>query len=1225
MRRPRRLVKSLRAIDRRAPDPVRRFVRAGRDVARRTGRELTWEVAGRRGDSRLVTVVVTVSAEDLDYLDEAMESVVGQAHRDLEILVVPYGPEGRQVRAALARWTRSDYAVHIMSAQPPDLAAARDRGARAAHGRYLAFLRGHDVLPAKAIRDGVAALQRSDSDFVIGRVSNPTSVMRSILPRDDRVHDRRRYGVTLREFPAAVADSGLGNRLFSSAFWRRSRLTFAGARGESDVVLAAFQHAVAFDVITSTTYRPRNRAFGTPVEQLYDSTADLSAWLSDASTTRRRLRTLESTIGAALLDHWATGVIDHQLQTFLGDAERMTDEQWQALRSFTAGLLEAISDRAWSQTRAESRVKLRLLLADRRPALERFVADRWFEQDNVLTRVDEGGVYAEFPLDADAASVVDATDLAFAEHETPARVRVRNVRIVAADRLAVDVLARIQLVDLSDITPEVTARWLGYDDEDKRDDSIEPVPTDVIPVEDPQANMSIGHRYQDYRRGGFRVESDLSRLTTGRWRLEVTVRVGTITRSTDAMSFDNRGSAGLIGSRYQPRRVTVAGPTVAVKRGGGRLELVVRDAEPVRLVSAQVDGRRVQLRLRSRDGRSVESVVADAGPRHAAAGLKDGIATLDLPSPTVDSPRAWKLRAITDQGSHPIAWPAEPEPSLLDGWLGVGDGSVVVTRSEYGNAMLYESERSAILDDVDLAAGRVVVRGRWLGAEPADDAGLRLTARGSRCETAGAISTAADGSFTADIPLRWTPWGLDERLVPRDEYLFFLTDNAIATGEETDEPSGFAPELHVSAAFIDGMLSFRLTDEVRMRPICKPSRAPGFALSVPIPVADSGAYAQYRLQQQALSDPGPIDEQAVYLLSYNGSVATDSPAAIHQELRRRHPELKLYWGVNDPSTPLPEGGIPVLVNSPEWYRIVTTAAHLVQNVDFPRWWRKRPEQRFLQTFHGYPAKSMGLRMWRAKKFTPLRQQIELERTSAGWDLILTPAPAMDVHYRQEYDYAGPIENRGYPRDDALLDDRADQWRQEVRERLGIRPDQKVLLYAPTWRDHLASSYTSAAIVEYLDVDAASEALGDEYVFLLRGHRFNTKRPDRGWDAARILDVTDYPEINDLILASDVAVLDYSSLRFDFALTGRPMVFLVPDLADYTGGIRGFLFDYADSAPGPLLNTTDEVIAAVRDLKALSQSYRGQLAAFNAKYQYLQDGRAAERVVGRFFSDRQPEA
>ena len=104
------------------------------------------------------------------------------------------------------------------------------------------------------------------------------------------------------------------------------------------------------------------------------------------------------------------------------------------------------------------------------------------------------------------------------------------------------------------------------------------------------------------------------------------------------------------------------------------------------------------------------------------------------------------------------------------------------------------------------------------------------------------------------------------------------------------------------------------------------------------------------------------------------------------------------------------------------------------------------------------------------------------------------------------------------------------------------------------------------MTEHLDVDAAAAALGDSHVILLRGHRFHAPGPSR----PGVVDVTDHPEINDLVLASDVAVLDYSSLRFDYALTGRPMVFLVPDLEDYTGGVRGLPLPVRRDRPGPLV-------------------------------------------------------
>jgi CDP-glycerol glycerophosphotransferase len=392
----------------------------------------------------------------------------------------------------------------------------------------------------------------------------------------------------------------------------------------------------------------------------------------------------------------------------------------------------------------------------------------------------------------------------------------------------------------------------------------------------------------------------------------------------------------------------------------------------------------------------------------------------------------------------------------------------------------------------------------------------------------------------------------------------------------------------------------------------------GVALARPLAEDERGPYHQKRLQQWLVAGEVPLDPDAVYLQSYAGASATDSQLALHHELRRSHPHLKLHWGVADRSATVPEGARPVLLNSREWYRALAESTYLVSNIDFDRWFTKRPGQRMLQTFHGYPSKSMGIRLWTAKQFSPRRIDAELARTSGGWDLALTPTPEMDEHYRREYRYDGEIFSHGYPRDDVLVSPDADRIRDETRERLGIRKGQTAVLYAPTWRDDLATNYRSAQMAKHLDVESASRALGDDFVMLMRGHRFHARAGHHESRSTRMIDVTTYPEINDLILASDAAVLDYSSLRFDFALTGRPMLFLVPDLASYTGAVRGFLFDFASSAPGPLLNRAGEVIDALRDLERVSARYAGARDAFHAQYNYLQDGHSAEQVVARFF-------
>src|SRR5260370_22151947 len=117
-------------------------------------------------------------------------------------------------------------------------------------------------------------------------------------------------------------------------------------------------------------------------------------------------------------------------------------------------------------------------------------------------------------------------------------------------------------------------------------------------------------------------------------------------------------------------------------------------------------------------------------------------------------------------------------------------------------------------------------------------------------------------------------------------------------------------------------------------------------------------------------------------------------------------------------------------------------------------------------------------------------------------------------------------------------------------------------------------------------------------------------------AASVLDVTCYPDIADLLLITDIVVTDYFSVMFDFANTGRPMLFFAYDLERYRDQQRGFYFDFEADAPGPLLATTAEVIAAVRDIGQVARSYERARAAFTATFCPLDHGHAATRAVDR---------
>jgi CDP-glycerol glycerophosphotransferase len=152
----------------------------------------------------------------------------------------------------------------------------------------------------------------------------------------------------------------------------------------------------------------------------------------------------------------------------------------------------------------------------------------------------------------------------------------------------------------------------------------------------------------------------------------------------------------------------------------------------------------------------------------------------------------------------------------------------------------------------------------------------------------------------------------------------------------------------------------------------------------------------------------------------------------------------------------------------------------------------------------------------------------------------------------------------------------------------------------------------------LDVERLRAALGPDTIVLFRKHHYIIDPVPVTADGF-VRDVSSYPDGTELMLAADVLVTDYSSMMFDFAVTERPMLFFTYDLDAYRDEIRGFYFDFAAEAPGPLLRTNDELAEALGDLDAVIADHAARYRAFAAKFCEFDDGHATARVVDRLFA------
>ncbi|MGW8484290.1 CDP-glycerol glycerophosphotransferase family protein [Microbacterium sp. NPDC055903] len=374
----------------------------------------------------------------------------------------------------------------------------------------------------------------------------------------------------------------------------------------------------------------------------------------------------------------------------------------------------------------------------------------------------------------------------------------------------------------------------------------------------------------------------------------------------------------------------------------------------------------------------------------------------------------------------------------------------------------------------------------------------------------------------------------------------------------------------------------------------------GASVTIDPPLDDAHRTPEGRsvLEERYATAPGGT-ENAVFFESFYGHSAGCNPGAIDRELARRAPGVIRYWSVADLSVVVPEGAIAVVDGTPEWWRARAGARLLVVNDWLRRRFARKPGQKVLQTWHGTPLKRLALHR---PGFDP-RRMAAVVKESRRWDVLLAQNPYSERILRKAYAFFGkPIWLDGYPRNDVLTTgDGA-----TVRAALGIGAGEKVLLYAPTWRDDRDE------MVDFIDLERLAEDA--DAVVLVRGHS-RTFRPGRDRSGARVIDVTGYPQTAELLLASDALITDYSSVMFDFSVTGKPMYFLVPDLEHYRGRLRGFYFDLAERAPGPLLKTQEELTAALAD-PDVTPRYAQRYAAWRRQFNARDDGAAAERVVSR---------
>ncbi len=348
----------------------------------------------------------------------------------------------------------------------------------------------------------------------------------------------------------------------------------------------------------------------------------------------------------------------------------------------------------------------------------------------------------------------------------------------------------------------------------------------------------------------------------------------------------------------------------------------------------------------------------------------------------------------------------------------------------------------------------------------------------------------------------------------------------------------------------------------------------------------------------------PVQENKVVFCSAGGRGFGDNPKAVALDLLERAPHLDLVWLCRDVSTPLPQGIRPVRYGSAAAVKELSTAKVWVNDSRGGAKYKKKV-QKYLQTWHGFPLKHIE----KSAKNLPQSYVEQCKKDAAMTDLMVAGSGFLGKVYKEDFWYDGEIGLYGSPRNDVFFQDNC-AVAEKVRRHFSLAPDRKILLYAPTFRDD--GRMDCYNLDTHAVLDALKQRFGSQWSILCRLHpNIADQSADLfPYDATCVLDASRYPDMQELLLACDMLITDYSSSMFDFALSGKPCFRFATDLERYTKD-RGFYFQM-DEIPFPLAQSEEELLDILKDFDENKQKERWE--CFAAEQGFCEDGKASERCA-----------
>lgn len=317
------------------------------------------------------------------------------------------------------------------------------------------------------------------------------------------------------------------------------------------------------------------------------------------------------------------------------------------------------------------------------------------------------------------------------------------------------------------------------------------------------------------------------------------------------------------------------------------------------------------------------------------------------------------------------------------------------------------------------------------------------------------------------------------------------------------------------------------------------------------------------------------DNELILFVSFSGKKFGDSPKVIY-DLMQNDLDFKKYrkiWAFEDPNA-YPEINS-VKIDTLKYFITAIKAKYWITDTNIERGLHfKKKNTLYLNTWHGTAMKKIGNDSNNRREYN--FNNIDYFTVQGEYDEFVFKS-ALGISEKS-------ILKCGLPRNDVLWN--ADKTKyQNIREKLFLHYDKTVILYAPTWRDSKDNGKTYSLDLP-IDFNKWKDKLGDNYIVLFRSHILTTDVTGIN-ESNFVIDVSDYEDVNDLLIVSDILITDYSSIAFDYAILNRPILCYAYDYLEYIKH-SGLYFDLNKKLPSEIIKTEDELIERILNLDFIEE-------------------------------------